>query len=96
MHHTKGGLYFERQVDGSVKVVLKRTQLGQTCGGVDWPDVAFEVVLRPLIWASVVAAVSKRGQVVDVIEEALRVHEEGPTAVPPLAPKEELRRMKTL
>ena len=79
MFHAKDGLYFDRQPDGSVKIVLKRTLPGQTCGGVDWPEVAFEVVLDLLTWASAVAAVSKRGQVVEAIEAALRVHE---TAAP--------------
>lgn len=68
--HAKGGLYFDRQTDGSVKVTLKRTQPGQHCGGAyglpsSWPkywcEGDFEVVLGALTWASVVAAVSKRG-----------------------------------
>ena len=73
MFHAKGGLYFERQVDSSVKVVLKT-------GGVP-PDYRsgpsdFEVTLDPLTWASVVAAVSKRGNTVEVIEAALGLHEQ--------------------
>ena len=70
MFHARGGLYFERLVDGSVRVVLKR-RVTKT----DGPDVAFEVVLDSLTWASVVAAVSKRGQCVEVVEAALRVHD---------------------
>ncbi len=82
MFHAKNGLYFERQADSSVKVVLKRTLLNQSTSpsayfdGENWhPDIAFEVVLDPLTWASVIAAVSKRGQVTEVIEAALTIHE---------------------
>ena len=76
MHHAKDGLYFERQVDGSVKVTLKRTQPGQHCGGAYWCEGDFEVVLDPLTWASAVAAVSLRGNIVEVIEAALGLHEQ--------------------
>ena len=74
-HHAKGGLYFERLLDGSVRITLKRKQVGQSVGGVDWPDIAFEVVLDPLTWATAVAAASRRGEQVEVIEEALQLHE---------------------
>ncbi len=71
MHHAKDGLYFERQVDGSVRVTF-RADLRRRY----WCEGDFEVILAPLTWASVVAAVSKRGQVMEVIEAALRLHEE--------------------
>ena len=83
MFHAKGGLYFERQVDGSVKVQVRCVSPGYNV--VSWYDtrgttpppseITFEVVLDPLTWASAVAAVSLRGNTVGVMEAALGLHE---------------------
>ena len=76
MFHARDGLYFERLPDGSVRVLCKRKQPGVWVSGAPVDERSFEVVLYPSTWASVVAAVSRRGDLCEVFEAALRLHED--------------------
>jgi len=75
MYHAKDGLYFKRLPDGSVKILVKRKLPGWWEGGAPVDESPIEVTLDSLTWASAVASVSKRGDVTEVFEEALRLHD---------------------
>jgi len=63
MFHARDGLFFERQADGSVRVLVK--EQNQT---------KFSTVLSADGWASVVATVSARGETLETWNEARQYH----------------------
>jgi hypothetical protein len=64
--HLQNGLYFERQEDGGV-LITKTTNDAHN-------EVVSELVCDSASWASVVAAVSKRGEGRDTWDEAFALH----------------------
>lgn len=74
--HWRGGTHFERQGDGAVKIWCEQ--------GLGRHD--FSVVIPASEWASIVAAVSARGENGDTYRTALKFHDTpgapGPTPPP--------------
>lgn len=58
MFHAKNGWFFERQEDGSVKVISPKDR----------------IILDPDTWASVIASMSIRGDSAEAFQEAKRLH----------------------
>jgi hypothetical protein len=62
--HANDGWYFERQEDGSVKISAAVSRSAET------------ITLKPAEWASVVTAVSARGETSETYQAALRLHDQ--------------------
>jgi hypothetical protein len=71
--HARGGWYFRREADGSVRI-LAPDSLG--------PGAHQVVTLDPNTWASVVASVSARGDNVNTFIAAHHLHQDEPPAAP--------------
>ena len=56
MFHTQDGLHFDRQEDGSVRVVKTRIHSNEK------EDILFETTLSPDCWASVMASMCIDGE----------------------------------
>ena len=73
MFHAKDGQFFERQSDGSVRILARET-------GHDGAAVLKDVTLGPSEWASVVASMSKEGENGETWRMALRAQVGGGAA----------------
>ncbi len=65
MFHSRDGVFFQRQEDGSVRVLIRET-------GHDEAPVLKDATLGPSEWASVVASMSKEGENGETWRMALR------------------------
>lgn len=66
MFHAQDGWCFERQPDGSVRIVKFKDARCK--------DVETEVTLEPFTWCSTIASVSARGENAETWDEAKMVH----------------------
>lgn len=77
--HARNGFCFQRTDDGSVHVRLVVPVLSPAAERHDSPDggqaVLFQAVLPANEWASIVAAVSAKGENFESYNEALRYHD---------------------
>lgn len=69
--HLKGGWYFERLDDGSVRICHEEEGTRADGGFVEY-DVCLDI--DPDSWASIVASVSAKGETGERFQEAVRYH----------------------
>jgi hypothetical protein len=70
MFHSKNGLFFDRNQDGSVKIVVTKGKFP-----LDAPDeILYQQSLDADTWASVVSTVSKEGETSETFQQAREFH----------------------
>lgn len=77
--HARNGFYFRRMKDGSVRVTVAVTVRSRQFTAGEWEDAVGDAVLHEIVlpeneWASVVAAVSERGETSATWQEARDYH----------------------
>ena len=64
MFHSSDNLYFGRTEDGSVRILkLPSVPVSPPTATGFYPEALFDALVSPTIWASIMAAVSLRGEV---------------------------------